>query len=121
MSVVISKGQELSIGSSAWADLRVTDPSLSAQHLQISLMTNECWLRDLKSERGTFVNGLRVTASEIRDGDVIQTGDTTITVRLTTQREVDQGPDESDRKSDPRQSIKDVSPSDSRDRVSSVF
>ena len=82
MSVTLTNGQEISVGSSRWADLTVGDRTLSGLQFQISMLPKECWLRDLKTSTGTFVNGTRVTATEICDGDVIQSGQTSITVSL---------------------------------------
>lgn len=86
MSIGLANGQELSIGSSRWADLSLNDAKLSSQHMQISIMSGECWLRDLRSASGTFVNGIRITATEICDGDVIQSGDTKIRVNLIAEQ-----------------------------------
>ena len=83
MAVTLAGAQVLSIGSSKWADLTINDRTLSGKHLQLSMLSNECWLRDLKSATGTFVNGTRVIATEVCDGDVIQLGETTISVTLT--------------------------------------
>lgn len=84
MSIGLANGQELSIGSSRWADLSLNDTELSSLHLQLSIMSGECWLRDLRSTSGTYVNGTRITATEICDGDVIQSGQTKITVSLVS-------------------------------------
>ena len=82
MSVTLAPGQELTVGSSRWADLKLEDRALSGRHLQISMISGECWLRDLKSSAGTFVNGIRVIATEICDGDIIHSGETSISVTL---------------------------------------
>lgn len=86
MSVTLSNGQEISIGSSRWADLKLEDRSLSSVHMQLSLISGECWLRDLKSATGTLVNGTRILATEICDGDVICSGETSITISLVGDR-----------------------------------
>ena len=88
MSLGLANGQELSIGSSRWADLSLTDSKLSSLHMQLSIMSGECWLRDLRSANGTFVNGTRITATEICDGDVIQSGDVKIRVSLISEHPV---------------------------------
>jgi len=82
MSITLNNGQELSIGSSRWADLALNDRALSGVQFQLSMLPTECWLRDLKSSTGTFVNGTRITAAEISDGDVIRSGETYITISL---------------------------------------
>ena len=82
MSMTLVQGQEILIGSSSWADVQVQDVALSGKHFQLCVLPTECWLRDLKSPSGTFVNGTRIIATELCDGDIIQAGDTSITINL---------------------------------------
>lgn len=86
MSVTISNGQEITIGSSRWAELKLDDSGLSGVHLQFSLISDECWLRDLKSAGGTYVNGTKILATEICDGDVVNAGEASIIVSFLGDR-----------------------------------
>ena len=74
-------GESLTVGRTA--DFSVdTDLAMSRRHFQISFDGRTCQLRDLQSSNGTQVNGQRVTATELRDGDRIQAGRTGLLVRL---------------------------------------
>ena len=57
------------------AALRV-DTSISRRHaiLEVSTSPIRCRITDSGSRNGTFVNGVRVSASDIDDGDVIRVG-----------------------------------------------
>jgi adenylate cyclase len=54
----------------------ITDPLVSRQHCQILLGMGGINLRDLGSTNGTFLNGVRVTESPLRNQDVISLGGT---------------------------------------------
>jgi hypothetical protein len=58
------------------------DPYFSRVHFMIEVNPPLCRLVDLRSRNGTFVNGQRVTAADLRDGDAIQAGTTTLRVTL---------------------------------------
>src|SRR5262245_21020606 len=60
------------IGSGPSADLRLSDPAVSREHVQISLLPNGVRLRD-RSKNGTWIGTLR-------SNDVVLGADTVITV-----------------------------------------
>lgn len=64
------------IGRSNTCEVVITDPLVSRQHCQILLGMGGINLRDLGSTNGTFLNGVRVTESPIRNQDVISVGST---------------------------------------------
>lgn len=67
------------VGRSSGCDISLRDNDISRQHAQISVLPgSQIILTDLKSSNGTFVNGKRVSQSEIKDGDRIQLGLSTI-------------------------------------------
>jgi len=69
---------DLSIGRSDDADLVVRDPGASRRHARIARDANGEWiLTDGGSRNGTYVNGLRVRATPLREGDKIQLGTVT--------------------------------------------
>jgi adenylate cyclase len=64
------------IGRSNTCEVVVTDPLVSRQHCQVLLGMGGINLRDLGSTNGTFLNGVRVTESTLRNQDVISLGGT---------------------------------------------
>ena len=75
--VVIEPGQTLRIGRAERVDLPIPgDDQLSASHFEISWDGAKCRLRDLKSARGTFVAGNRITEVEVDHGAWLTAGQT---------------------------------------------
>ena len=73
--------ETLLAGRSSFAQLRlVEDVHFSRNHFRLEVNPPECHLIDLDSTNGTFVNGTRVRQARLYDGDVIQVGDTELTV-----------------------------------------
>lgn len=64
------------MGRSNTCEVVITDPLVSRQHCQIILGMGGINLRDLGSTNGTFLNGVRVTESPLRNQDVISLGGT---------------------------------------------
>ncbi len=65
---------ELSIGRDPNCSLSINSPSLSRRHAVIGKKWGHFTLTDLASKNGTFVNGLRITETAIKDGDEIVFG-----------------------------------------------
>ncbi len=73
--------ETLLAGRSSFAQLRlVDDVHFSRNHFRLEVNPPECHLIDLDSTNGTFVNGQRVRQAMLLSGDVIQVGDTELTV-----------------------------------------
>lgn len=73
--------ETLLAGRSSFAQLRlVDDVHFSRNHFRLEVNPPECHLIDLDSTNGTFVNGKRVRQAMLNDGDVIQVGDTELTL-----------------------------------------
>lgn len=73
----------LLVGRATTAQLQLTDDlHFSRHHFQLEFNPPRCFLRDLGSSNGTFVNGTRVTECYLRDGDVISGGKTKIRVQV---------------------------------------
>ena len=62
------------LGRSAGCDLRLNVPDVEPLHCLIVQGQTGIMLRDLNSGRGTFVNGRRVGAQALQDGDLIEVG-----------------------------------------------
>ncbi len=80
-----SQGQTFSIGEKALiigrdetCDLSLQDKGASRQHAEIFKIGDMCFVRDLESKNGTFVNDNRITEEMLRDGDRVQIGGTVI-------------------------------------------
>jgi predicted component of type VI protein secretion system len=65
-------------GRSRICQMRVNDKALSREHFEIRLKDGVYWLKDLGSRNKTFVNGLNVTEVQLKPGDRITAGRTTI-------------------------------------------
>jgi sigma-B regulation protein RsbU (phosphoserine phosphatase) len=63
------------IGRGPLADLSLEDPILSRRHAMLSWADSECFVSDLGSENGTFVNNKRIVAPKLlKDGDLLNVG-----------------------------------------------
>lgn len=69
---------EVSIGRDEGSDIQLSDPSASKQHALVYMVEGQPVVKDLSSLNGTFVNGERVGKAELRSGDAIRVGNTTI-------------------------------------------
>ncbi len=68
------------LGRGTDVDIRVDDPGVSRYHAEI-LLGREVVLRDLSSTNGTYVDGVQVGETVLRDGSVVQLGGTRLTFR----------------------------------------
>jgi two-component system, cell cycle response regulator len=85
----VSKGTAV-IGRAPTVELRVEDDGISRTHARIRAETNRAWVEDMGSRNGTFVNGAKIgVATELRDGDKIQVGRSTI-IRFGFQDDLDE-------------------------------
>jgi len=78
------QGQKtFSIGRSDNSSLRLDDDLvISRNHLQIEIDPPRCYVRDLSSANGTFVNGERVAERLLKNGDTVSGGKTLIRVLI---------------------------------------
>ncbi len=67
---------DMVIGRTGSADIPVIDERVSQQHAVIETVDNGHRLRDLGSTNGTFVNNQRVQNAALKDGDLLQVGET---------------------------------------------
>jgi serine/threonine-protein kinase len=70
----LDAGRPLIVGRSSDATLQVRDVKLSRHHCEFRASAEGCFVCDLGSKNGTFVNGARITEARLRDGDRIQVG-----------------------------------------------
>jgi pSer/pThr/pTyr-binding forkhead associated (FHA) protein len=82
-------GQPVKVGRSSQCDISIINDSyMSRTHFSLGWEGTTCWIYDLNSRHGTFLNGKRVEKAPLGDGDAIRAGWTILVVR--------QHPDDSD-------------------------
>ena len=59
------------------------DRFFSRHHCILEIAPPQCFLRDLGSTNGTYVNGIRVETAHLKHGDRIQGGETVLEVKVT--------------------------------------
>jgi pSer/pThr/pTyr-binding forkhead associated (FHA) protein len=69
---------ELVIGRVSDADLLLIDDQVSRKHAKITTKGGKIVIQDLRSRNGTFVNGRKVTTAELKKGDEIVIGSSTL-------------------------------------------
>jgi len=77
--VHLKSGQTAQIGRTEWADFSFPrDASMSEVHFALECNLHGGRLRDLGSPSGTWVNGKRVADADVKHGDEIKAGGTTL-------------------------------------------
>ena len=71
----LSKQPLLIVGRGEQAQARTNDPEMSRQHFKITSAKDKYALQDLQSRNGTFVNGAKVTETDLKPGDEIRAGE----------------------------------------------
>ncbi|MFK8138608.1 MAG: sigma 54-interacting transcriptional regulator [Bdellovibrionales bacterium] len=66
------------VGRDVGCDYQIQDSSVSRRHLQFENRAGKFYVKDLDSQNGSFINGIRVVAAELNDGDQIQLGNTVV-------------------------------------------
>jgi pSer/pThr/pTyr-binding forkhead associated (FHA) protein len=69
------------VGRSFSADVVLDDQSVSRRHAIVHQRSVGTRILDDRSANGTFVNGRRITAADLRDGDVVVLGRVVLTYR----------------------------------------
>jgi two-component system, NtrC family, response regulator GlrR len=80
--LVDSGAQDVTIGTGATENLRLTDHCVSRHHCAIRVVDDGLVCEDLGSTNGTFVGGHRVSSAVIAPGDTITIGETVLAVEL---------------------------------------
>jgi len=68
------------------------DTYLSGTHLEVGCDEQGCWIRDLGSSNGTFVNGTKIEQVAVQHGDQIAAGETVFLVQPVGQEQVTVAP-----------------------------
>ncbi len=77
--------EETVIGTAETADLKLTDNTVSRNHLSVRAMSDTYIVSDLGSTNGTRIDGRRIISAYVSPRDKIELGDTV--VRLEAQKE----------------------------------
>jgi len=64
------------IGRSEEGEIVLVDPSVSRAHAVVEIDRGGAFVRDLSSTNGTFLNGRRIKAESLCDGDELRFGNT---------------------------------------------
>jgi diguanylate cyclase (GGDEF)-like protein len=70
--------ERMVVGRSPEAQIRLRDEGISRAHAEIRVEDGRVHVRDLGSRNGTFLNGERADARELRDGDKLTLGEATL-------------------------------------------
>ena len=78
------------LGRGPLADLELKDPAVSRRHALVSWAEDRCFVSDLQSGNGTYVNGERVRDPvQVAEGDEIRVGSTCLEFRKSVERSRD--------------------------------
>ncbi|MDR1613083.1 MAG: FHA domain-containing protein [Planctomycetota bacterium] len=78
------RGEPLIVGRDAACDVPLQDKGASRRHAELFRIGEMCFIRDLDSRNGSFVNDARISEEMLRDGDRIQIGGTIMTFEATS-------------------------------------
>ena len=74
----------VTVGRSEAADLRIDDAAISRQHAILTIVDGHVTVADQSSQRGTYVNGIRISAEQtLSANDVITIHNTTLILHAT--------------------------------------
>ena len=81
----VAVGKSVKVGRSVVCDIPfVHDAYISRTHFSLDWEGSACWIHDLNSRHGTFLNGQKVERAALSEGDTIRAGWTTIVVQSQT-------------------------------------
>ncbi len=74
-------GQRVKVGRGSQCHIPIVDQYMSRTHFSLGWEGTACWIYDLNSRHGTFLNGKKVQKAPLSDGDAIRAGLTILVVR----------------------------------------
>lgn len=72
---VLLDRDRLSIGRAQGTGLQLDSDEVSRNHCSLTRLDDEYTIEDLQSRNGIYLNGVKVHAAVLRDGDELQLGD----------------------------------------------
>lgn len=75
-TIRVEPGASKLVGRGEAATARLSDPAVSRVHFELAVADESVFLTDKGSSSGTYVNGSKVEAMEVKSGSQIQVGDT---------------------------------------------
>jgi diguanylate cyclase (GGDEF)-like protein len=88
--VLLERGREQVLGRGAGSEIVIRDAGVSRRHATLFAAADGARLRDLGSQNGTWVDGVRVSDCRLQDGQRIQVGiDTTLKFCLSDELEIE--------------------------------
>jgi adenylate cyclase len=88
----VTVGRDLSNADPAY--LAVSDDEISRQHARFSVQEGACWVEDLGSKNGTYVNDQKIaprTLTRLGSGDKVRVGQTALTARMVSELPIADG------------------------------
>jgi transcriptional regulator of acetoin/glycerol metabolism len=64
----------LTLGKDSNCQIHLIDENLADRHCRLERKDESFWLRDLRTQQGTFVNGARIMEAVLQEGDIIRIG-----------------------------------------------
>lgn len=83
--IELEAGKVTRVGRTNKAEVATQDGYMSGIHFAIECEPDVCRLRDLNSRNGTSVNGEKVTAIDLRDGDRIFAGQSNFVIHIESE------------------------------------
>lgn len=68
------KSTSIALGRHPKSDIQLPDRTISTHHARITVVRDDCFLEDLSSTNGTYVNYQQVERHLLEDGDMIGLG-----------------------------------------------
>ncbi|MFH1706308.1 MAG: HD domain-containing phosphohydrolase [Planctomycetota bacterium] len=88
-----TKDKSTILGRDPKCDIQLGDKSASREHAEVFKLGEMYFIRDLHSRNGTMVNGELIDEELLREGDIIQIGETEIAYQEKDMAVGDTGPD----------------------------
>ena len=72
--------REMTLGRNPTNNIFIRDKNVSREHCQVVVTEEGCFLTDLQSTNGTFVNGERANEYHLKTGDEVRIGTTLLQI-----------------------------------------
>ncbi len=63
------------MGKNTCCQIHLDHPSIEERHCRLETKNQKLYIKDLRSSRGTFINGAKVIEAELKDGDIMTLGE----------------------------------------------